>query len=461
MNGYPTRTLDRSTPPPAGRPKDVRFPDFFESKLGNGLNVLIYERTEFPIAYINIVFRGGSMLDGGIPGLASMTGELMTKGTPSRNAEQIVEEVESLGGSIGAGSGWDSSSIGVTILSKHLDRAMEIAADVARESTFPEEELERARAQRLASIMQKKSHPGSLAFMRFMEGLYGAHPYGSPSDGTEESLQSLAREDLIGFHRRIYVPRGAFIVAVGDVSPDHFLPKMESLFGSWQIEAPVADQPAEPTGAEARLVQIVDRPSSVQSSILVGQVGIPRSDPEYITLSVMNTLFGGYFGSRLNLNLREDKGYTYGAHSRLDARLQAGPFSAGVEVRTEVTAEAIDEILREFDRLRAEDVGEAELDGVKRFVTGNFPIQIETPAQVAQRIIAMELYGLGREYFNTYNSRVLAVTAGDIRRAAARIVHPERLVIAVAGKGDDLRGALARFGRIEMFTPDGDPIPTS
>jgi zinc protease len=450
--------LDRSRPPAPGVPKDVTFPEYFEDRLTNGLKVIVYERRDLPMVTVNLVARAGGFYDGTAPGLATMTAELLTKGTPTRNAVQIVEDIESLGGSIGANAGWDSSSAGVTILSRNLERAMDVLAEVARTPTFPLEEVERARDQRLAHIMQRKASPNALAANQFQRALYGSHPYGNPLEGSEASIAALAPGLFAEHHRRVFCPNNMFILAVGDIAPDAMMRMAEKLFGDWQPVHTDWPQLAVPVAERGRLVQVVDRPNAVQSSILVGHVGIERKHPAYITVTLMNTLFGGYFGSRLNLNLRENKGFTYGAHSRFDGRMQAGPFSAGADVRNEVTDAAIEEIILELERIRSTPVGEEELSNVKSYVTGNFPIQIETPLQVAQRIITLEMFGLEKTYYNTYNSRVMAITADDIQAAAQEWLHPDRLAIVAAGRGALLRDTLSRFGQVEVFTADGDPI---
>jgi zinc protease len=455
MNTDTPQSIDRTTPPPSGQPKDVRFPDYFETTLAGGLKLIVYEQTKLPTVSLHIVAHGGSAFDAGIPGRASMTADLLTKGTGSRKATEIVEQIEYYGASLGSGAGWDSCSVGVSLLSKHLEPVAEVLADIVRNATFPEDELERLRRQRLASILQRKANPSSLAYDQFCAAVYGDHAYAFPSDGTEASVSAMQRESLADCHAQRFVPGNCFIVAVGDVSPEKILRMAETLFGDWRTP-PAFEQPIPPTVvSQAGRVIVVDRPNAVQSSIIVGHAGLSRSDPDFIPVSVMNTLFGGYFGSRLNLNLREDKGYTYGAHSRFDARMQEGPFTASAEVRNDVTEFAVEEILKEIIRMRDETVSEKELTTVRNYITGNFPIQIETPVQVAQRIITMELYGLEKSYYNTYNSRVLSVTADDVRRVAGSRLHPDRMTIVAAGKASVLRKTLERFGAVEVRDPDG------
>ena len=450
---------DRGRVPQGGTPKDIAFPEYFEHHLPNGLKVIVYEDHSLPLASVSVVAHGGAAADGALPGLASMTTELLIKGTATRSANEIAEEIELLGGSIGSGAGWDSSSAGVGMLSRHLPAAFDVLADVVRNPAFPAEEIERVREQRLADILQSKANPSSLAYDRFCAALYGEHPYAQPLDGTEQSVTALRDAEMRALHARLFVPDNMFAIAVGDVDPEAFVRLCEQHFGDTTPTGQARCGAPEPVMENTRCVQVVDRPAAVQSSIFVGHVGIPRGHDDYIAVYLLNMLFGGYFGSRLNLNLREDKGYTYGAHSRYDARLQAGPFSAGAEVRNEVTDSAVEEMLFEMDRLRSEPVGEEELARVKNYVVGSFPLQIETPNQVAQRMINIEIYGLEKSYYNTFNSSIMALTAEGIRRTAERWLHPAHTAIVAAGRGHLLRHTLERFGAVELFDADGQHIP--
>ena len=450
--------LDRTKPPKAAPPKDVKFPDYFEEVMDNGLKVIVYQQSELPSVAVSLVIRGGSMNDAAVPGLASMTSEMLTKGTTARNATQIAEEIEFLGGNLSAGSGWDNSTVSVSILSKHLDKAMVMMADVVLNPTFPEEELGRTRDQRLASILQRKSNANALAGTQFSKAVYGSHPYGQPSDGTEISIKGLKREEMVQFHKDYFIPNNSFIVAVGDVTPDKMKELVGKYFENWKEGKIKQSRFPEIGEVEQTKIQVVDRPGAVQSSIMIGHVGLERKNPDFIPVSVMNTLLGGYFGSRLNLNIREDKGYTYGARSGFDMRLFRGPFSAGAEVRNAVTDSAIVEFLKEIKRMCDEPVGREELNGVKSYLTGMFPIQIETPGQVAARIVSIELYGLGKTYYNTYNSKVNAVTSDDIMRVAKKYLHPDKMVIVAAGKADLLKDTLKKFGTVELYNADGETL---
>lgn len=454
-------TLDRGLVPVPGVPKDLAFPDYITETLSNGMKVIVYEDHALPLVSVSVVAHGGGADDGAQPGLATMMAELLIKGTARRDANDIAEQIERLGGSIGSGAGWDSSSVGLSILSRHLSTAFDVLADVVRYPAFPEEEINRVREQRLADILQSKANPTSLAYDRFCAAVYGGHPYAQSLDGSEHSVMAMQAADMRALHARLFAPDRMFAIAVGDVKPEEFIRLCETHFGDLQASGHARAVAVEPVDSGLRRVQVVDRPSAVQSSIIVGHVGIPRGHDDYIAVYLLNMLFGGYFGSRLNLNLREDKGFTYGAHSRFDARVQAGPFSAGAEVRNEVTDRAVEEILHEMERLRREPVGEEELARVKSYVVGSFPLQIETPNQVAQRMVTIEIHGLGKSYYNRFNSSIMALTPEDIRRTAERWLHPSHAVIVAAGRGHLLRHTLERFGAVELFDADGARIPDS
>lgn len=448
--------LDRSKPPKAAPPKDVKFPDYYETTLSNGLKLIVYQQSDLPTVSVSLVLRGGSIFDGASPGVASMTMDLLTKGTKSRNATQIADEIDFLGGNLGAGANWDNSTVSLSILSKYLDKGMELMADVALNPGFPEEELNRSREQRLAAILQRKSSAPALASLQFNKAVFGNHPYGNSADGTETSIKELKRDALAQFHAQHFLPNNSFIVAVGDATPEKMKALVEKLFGAWKKGSIVEKQFPEIREVDRTKIQIVDRAGAVQSSIVIGHVGVERKNTDFIPLMVLNTMLGGYFGSRLNLNLREDKGYTYGARSSFDSRMYRGTFSMGADVRNEVTDSAVTEFLSELRRICKEPVPQDELDGVKSYLTGLFPIQIETPSQVAMRIVSIELYALGKTYYNTYNSRIQAVTAADISRVAKQYLHPDNLIIVCAGKAELLKTTLAPFGAVEIYNADGE-----
>jgi zinc protease len=447
--------LDRTQPPKPGKLPEVAFPPFIERKLSNGLPVFIVENHEQPIVSVSAYVRGGSSHDPrDRQGLASITGEMLTKGTLRRTAMQIADEIDFVGGSLNSGSSWDANTVSVTVLTKFLSTGLDLLADVILNPTFPQEELDRVKLQRLASLKQAKADAGYLADTAFSKLLFGDHPYGQQSSGTEESIERLMVEDLKNFHAAKFGTNNSFIIAAGDVNVDAFIASLEELLGRWK-QAPLAEmKSANTAGISATRIALVQKPAAVQSAIRIGHIGIERNHPDFITLYVMNMLLGGYFNSRINLNLREKNGYTYGARSFFDARVQIGPFAVSTEVGTPVTAAATREILSELRLLTVDGITAEELQMVKNYVIGSFPLQIETPQQVASRVALIILYGLERNYYDTFRTKVASLTREDIHLAAKKYLHPENILVVASGDADALQAAMSEFGPVEIYDQD-------
>lgn len=451
--------LDRSRPPKPGKLPEVSFPAFIERELSNGLKVYIVENHEQPIVSISLYVRGGSSLDPkDRQGLASITGEMLTKGTGRRSALQIADEIDFVGGSLNSGSSWDANTVSVTVLSKFLGVGLDLLADVALHPSFPTEELERVKLQRLASIKQAKADAGYLADNTFSKLVFGGHAYGHQSGGTEDSVQVLDVADCRAFHERRFGPSESFLIAAGDVNVDQFMDELERLFGPWKTTANLPQIPPPVFETTQSRVALVEKPAAVQSAIRVGHLGVERNHRDYITLYVLNMLLGGYFNSRINLNLRERNGFTYGARSYFDVRLQAGPFAVATEVSTGVTAQAVREIISELRQITSDPVTEEELAMVKNYVIGSFPLQIETPQQVASRVAIIVLYGLERDYYDLYRERVAQLTRDEILLAARKYLHPDRLIIVASGDVNALRGGMSELAPVEVYDQDGKRI---
>lgn len=462
----PTRSSDKwmlaenmhpSVPPPAGIPKAAGFPHYFETSLTNGMRLLVIEHHLLPIVSLRLVIRAGSMFDGKLPGLASMTGESIIKGTGSRTAVQIAEQIDFIGGQLAAGSDWDASFVTTNILRKHLDTGLQLMEDVTLHPVFPPEEFDRLKNQRRAVLLQKQSDPEFLAERTLADEIYGTHPYAGQTLGTLLSLETLSREDLVRFHSAAFIPANAVLAVVGDITPAEAVDRIQPMFGEWlQREGSLSLIPEIPLRKKTHVI-IVDKPGSVQSAIRIGHVGIERKSDDYIPISILNTLFGGYFQSRINQNLREKHGYTYGASSVFDARLMKGPFIISADVRNDVTAQAITEILNEMRRIRIERIDEKELSTVKSYIVGSFPLQIETPSQIASRAIAIELYDLPKTYYSTFTETVSAITPDDLYAMAEKYMYPEELTIVVAGDAGEISSSLGQFGPVTVIDVEGNP----
>jgi zinc protease len=454
-----TTTFDRSRAPEPGPLPKVSFPPFEERRLSNGLSVYIVEDHEQPIVSIGLYIRAGAVHDPmHLDGLAATAADLLTKGTKTRSATQIAEDIDFLGATLMAGASWDSLTVGLNVLSKFLDESLGILADVLQNSTFPAEELERVRMQRLAGLRQAKADAGFLADLVFTKLVFPNHPYGCQSIGSTKSIERVQREDVLQFVRRYFGPENAFLVAAGDVEPARFMAQLEEHIGNWSGAPRNTEVISSPAVANGRQVGLVRKEGAVQSAIRIGNVGIPRNSNDYIPITALNTLLGGYFNSRINLNLREVHGYTYGARSYFDSRLLPGPYAVSTEVRTEVTVRAVEEILSELTRISADFVNEEELRMVKNYMIGNFPLQLETPQQIASRIAMIAMYGLDKSYYDSYRDKLAALTVEDLYRVAVEYINPNDLVVVCSGNVQAIESGMAEIGAIQIFDEEGERL---
>ena len=430
--------------------------------LSNGLEVWTVPNHEQPIVSLSLYIRGGSSLD---PrhreGLAASVADLLTKGTARRSATDIAEAIDFVGGSLTASSGWDAITINISVLSKYLDVAIDLLSDIILNSTFPEEEIERMRLQRLAGIRQAKADAGFLADMVFSKLVFPGHPYGQQPVGTERTVREMNRNDILQFARQYITPSNSFLTAAGDIDSDGFRALLENQTASWTGPAreTVMSYGDASLGAHTQ-VGLINREGAVQSALRVGHIGIRRNTPDFIALSALNMLLGGYFNSRINLNLREVHGYTYGARSFFDTRMASGPFAVSTEVRTEVTVRAVEEIVSEISRATQLPVEEEELRMVKDYMIGSFPLQIETPQQVAGRVATIVLYGLERDYWDTYREKLSALTSVELYRVGREYLHPKELTIAASGNVQAIEAGMGEFGEVKEFDDEGALIET-
>jgi zinc protease len=449
------------------KPKpDPRFklPQVQRRKLSNGLEVLIVEQHELPVVNMNLVLRTGGAADPqDRAGLASLTAALIDEGTKSRSSQEISNQLAAIGARLNTGSDFDSAGLNLLTLSKHLDRALEIYADVVTNPSFPESELELQRKSRLANLMQRRDDANAIAGVVYSSLLYGRnHPYGHPAIGDEQSLRAITNSDITRFYETYYRPNNAALIVTGDVTPATLLPKLERAFANWKRgEVPAVNIELPPMRDKATLY-IVDKPGAAQSVITIGQVGQSRSTPDYFPLIVMNTMLGGQFTSRVNMNLREEKGYTYGARTAFDYRRSAGPFMATAGVQTAVTKESVFEFMKELRGIRGErPVTAAELEFSKQAIIRGFPRTFETPEQMANRLTDIVLYNLPDDYFNNYITRVRAVSVADVNRVANRYLDPSKMAILVVGDRKVIEPGLRSLTdvgqTITFVDPEGRP----
>lgn len=448
---YPTE------PPPPLEARDVELPELGRDTLENGLELVVVENREQPVVSVRLYVPGGSVADAeGKTGLASLVSRVLDKGTDERTAEEIASTVEGVGASLNSGASDEYAFVASSFLTRHMPTVMEVLSDVVRDATFPEEEVETERRRMKSNLQQQLSQPSVLARRHFDRIVYGEHPYGDAP--TPETVDAVEREDLVAFHRERYVPGGSLLVFAGDIGLEEAREAARKWFGDWSGEPPADVERPEPPARDSARIYLVHRPGSEQSVVGVGHLGIRPDDPDLHALEVGNRVLGGGANARLFLILREEKGWTYGAYSRLTQQRDVGVFGAQAEVRNPVTDSALVELVHQIRRLRDEPVPEEELDDAKTYLTGNFPLRLETPQQVASRVASVLLRGQEIGYLESYRSRISAVTAGDVREAARRHLHPDRAAIVVVGDASEVYDDLAALGPVTLLDTEGEPL---
>jgi predicted Zn-dependent peptidase len=426
---------DRSKPPALGAVRPLQLPPVQKLRLSNGLPVLVVELHEVPVVQVNVVVRAGAGADPrGKPGLASMTADLLDEGAGSRSALAIADELDYLGADLRTRAGWDASAVALHVPVKRFGAALPIFADVVLRPTFAVAELDRVRKDRLTELLQLRDEPSAIASVAFTNALYGRdHRYGVPIIGTETAVRGFTRADLAAFHERVYQPGNSAIVVVGDVTAPAVQAQLEQAFGGWKAANPRTPA-AVPAAAQVRDrgIWIVDRPGSAQTEIRIGRIGPPRSTADYFPLTVMNTILGGSFTSRLMQNLREQHGYAYGARSSFDYRLSTGPFVAGAAVQTDKTGPALTEFFNELGAIRT-TVTDTEVAKAKNYVALSFPSEVETTGDIASKLEEQFVYGLPDGWLDSFVTNVGAVTAADVKRVAEQYVDPAKVVITLVG----------------------------
>jgi len=451
----PTETFRHELPAPlALRPLSIPRP--FTTKLANGLQVVTVEDKHLPLVSFRLAFRSGDANDpADVPGLSDMMTHLMNEGTETRTSKQIAEEVERIGATLMAGSGSDFTTVAASALSIYTNEILELMADITLRPLFPQNEIDLARENTKQLLIQQRAQPTFLASERVAKVIFGDHPYSRVS-ATPESLDAMTHEGLKSFHDSTMIPNNAVMIAVGDIETAKLLDQLNELFGKWQAGgAPTINFPEIPMHA-ARAAYLVDRPGSEQSNIVVANPAIARTSPDYFPMLLMHTILGANASSRLFMNLREEKGYTYGAYSSLDARRVSGSFRVTAEVRTPVTGASLKEFFFELDRIRNEAVSEKELADAKSYLTGVFPIRIETQEGLIEQIVSIRMFDLSDDYLHTYRDHVNAVTADDIQRVARLYVTPDKAAIVIVGDARTITEQVKPYSNsIEFYDTEG------
>ena len=449
------KDIDRSSmPKPAAEPVFTP-PTIQKATLSNGLELLLVEKHDLPLVGLNIFIKSGWAADPqDRPGTASLTSEMMNEGTKTRNALQISNEVKQLGASLAAGSSFDGSSIHLDVLKKNLDAGMTLISDIVLNPTFPKEELERQRQIYLGRIQQEAQEPSTAAEKLFQKMLFGKdHPYAQPftGSGTESSINALTRADLENYYSANYLPNNATAIVVGDLTLAEAKSTLEKYFAAWK-SAPVAKHDLPPVAPPlSTKIYIMDKPDAPQSSILVGHLGIRRSDSDYVALSVMNSALGGQFTARLNRNLRETKGFTYGVYSEIMESKGIGSFCCAGEIQTEHTAEAISEMIKELRDISGKHpLTDVELTGSKQYIIKTFPQDFQTQNGIMNQLVPIAKFDLPLDEWSSYLKKTNSLDVNTATLAAKTHLHPDALIIAIVGDKTKIEPELRKLNLGEI-----------
>ncbi len=448
--------------PVPGEPRPFDFPDTVRTTLANGLRVIVTPMPGRELVAASLALRAGAADEpDAVGGATVLAARGLTEGTEVRDAIALTEAAERLGASIHAEAGWDATSAGLDVPASRLAPALDLLAEVVRRPSFPEGEIERLRDERLTDLLQARSDPRRRADEAYVSSIYApSSPYHRPAGGAAATVETLTPAELRVVHTSTYVPSRAALVVAGDVDPDEVVRIAESLFGAWSGPDESVPDPIDDTSAvTSRFVRVVHRSGAVQSEIRIGHPGLRRLNPDYHAVAVMGAILGGLFNSRLNMNLREEKGYTYGASAGFDLRRARGPFTARAAVNTEVTVPALHEFLAELDRIREAPVTDAELKAARDYLVGVFPLRFETPGPVAGSLAGLFVHRLPDDELDRYRGSIEAVTAADVLRVAREHIRPEAAAVVLVGDHDAFGEALqaAAIGPVEVIR-DADPV---
>lgn len=444
----------QATPPPPATPRSATFPKPVEKTLANGLRVIVVERKGSPLVAAQLLIKNGGEVDPPeLAGLSNMTANLLTKGTEKRSATQIAEAIEALGGSLDASARWDSSRVGVNVMSSKLGPALEILSDVVRRPTFKEDEVERLRQQTLDDLTVELGQPGSIARYVAARVVFGDAPYGQPLAGTPQSIARIDRKEVVTYHGRFYRPDNAILVLGGDLKASNAFKLAQQYFGEWakpNTTMPVLPAGKLPSSASPRVV-VIDKPDAGQAAVLLARTGIQRKDPAYYQGLVANSMLSGYSG-RLNQEIRIKRGLSYGAGSTLDTRREVGPFLASAQTKNQSAAEVAALLLSEIDRLSSAAVPDLELTPRKAVVVGNFARNLETAAGLVTQVSSLALYGISFDEINRYITNVQGITAGDVQKFAGGHLAASNSSIIVVGNAKEFLPALRKqFPQVEVI----------
>lgn len=455
-SGAPAQQAPAKATPPAPAPaKEVRFPEFQEKTLANGLRVVVIEQHEQPAVSLRLLMptAGKTFEPADKAGVAEATGALLTKGTATRSSQQIAEAIDFVGGGLFAGANLESGTVSASVTSDQLDLAFELMADVLLHPSFPQDEIDRWRRQTLNGLQVQYQDAGYLAGVALGRVLYGDHPYGRPDDGTPQSIQSLTRDDLVAFHKRTYIPANALLAVVGDVKPADAFARAEKAFGGWpKAEAPGFPAVQQSKTAEGRRILVIDKPDAVQTEIRLGQIALPYRDPNHFAAQVYNSVVGANASARLFDEIRRKRGLSYGAGSDFMMPTLPGWYEVSTNTKTETTVEALDVALEVLGNVPKQPIAQQELSAAKTYMTGAFPLMIETPDGIGEQVLDAMRHGYGRDWLENYNARISQVTAADVQKFARERIHPDKMAVVLVGNASAFSEALKKkYGAFETI----------
>ena len=446
----------RSQAPPPLQPRPIAIPAARETVLPNGLTIVVVEDSRLPLVSYRLAFRVGGAFDPpSLPGLTDLLAGLLPEGTESKSSREIAEEVARMGASLSAGATSDYTIVGASALSQFNDQILALMAEIVLQPSFPENEVELAKQNTKESLRQQRAQPSFLASEMVSRVMFGEHPYALVAP-TLESIDRASRDEFVRFHKAKIVPNSAVFIVVGDVKYEQIVSRIESLFSTWKPGADLVTNFPAPPVRTRKTAYVVDRPGSAQSNIVIANSGIVRTSPDYFPMLLLHTVLGANASSRLFMNLREEKGYTYGAYTNLDARRTAGSCRATAEVRTPVTGDSLKEFFYELNRIRTELVSQKEITDAKAYLTGVFPIRLETQEGLTDQLVQIKMLNLPDDYLQHYRDRVQAVTVAQIQEVATKYVKPDEAAVIVVGDGREVLDQIKPYvGDIEVYSTTG------
>jgi zinc protease len=451
-----TAPTPRPTPAP---PRSYHFPRFESRTLDNGVRLVVAPVSKLPIVTVVAIVEAGAEVEPeGKNGVAALTARLLLEGAAGMDGAALAERFERIGASVEAHADWDVTAVSLTALTTRLAEALGLVRDLIRAPEFPEREVARLKEERLAELLQQRAEPRGLADEQFSKAVYQPSArYAAPSEGDMASVRALTRSDVRAFYEARYRPGATTLVFAGDVTMEQAGALANELFGDWSGERPTPARAGIDAAESGRLVRVVAKTDAPQSEVRVGHRGLPRRITDYFDVVVMNAVLGGLFSSRINLNLREVHGYTYGAFSAFDWRHGAGPFVVSTAVKSDVTSAAVKEILGEIERMRTEEISEDELTLATSYLDGVFPIRYETTSAIAAALANLVIHDLPERYYDEYRERVRAVTTGGVLQAARTHLHPDQLRVVVVGDPDVIAVPVGEVAgkTAEIVSPDG------